>query len=93
VESTYFAITSRPAAISKSGVTSSEPPTTAAFLDRSAPSWMGDVVECLAAPEMMDLFLANPATYVRNGGSTGWQTMRRIIRGEVCTGDGPVQSA
>jgi hypothetical protein len=24
---------------------------------------MGDVVECLAAPEMMDLFLANPATY------------------------------
>jgi hypothetical protein len=46
-------------------------PSTAAFLDRSAPSWMGDVVEYLAAPEMMDLFLDNPAAYVRNGGSIG----------------------
>ena len=46
-------------------------PSTAAFLDRSAPSWMGDVVEYLAAPEMMDLFLGNPAAYVRNGGSIG----------------------
>jgi len=46
-------------------------PSTAAFLDRSAPSWMGDVVEYLAAPEMIDLFLGNPAAYVRNGGSIG----------------------
>jgi ubiquinone/menaquinone biosynthesis C-methylase UbiE len=44
---------------------------TAAFLDRSAPSWMGSVVEYLAAPEMMALFLGNPAAYVRNGGSIG----------------------
>ncbi len=43
---------------------------TAVFLDRSAPSWMGSVVEYLAAPEMMALFLGNPA-YVRNGGSIG----------------------
>jgi ubiquinone/menaquinone biosynthesis C-methylase UbiE len=46
-------------------------PSTAAFLNRSAPSWMGGVVEYLAAPEMMDLFLGNPAAYVRNGGSIG----------------------
>lgn len=46
-------------------------PSTAAFLDRNAPLWMGDVVEYLAAPEMMDLFLSNPAAYVRNGGSVG----------------------
>jgi 2-polyprenyl-3-methyl-5-hydroxy-6-metoxy-1,4-benzoquinol methylase len=32
---------------------------------------MGSVVEYLATPEMMDLFLGNPAAYVRNGGSIG----------------------
>jgi 2-polyprenyl-3-methyl-5-hydroxy-6-metoxy-1,4-benzoquinol methylase len=46
-------------------------PSTAAFLDRRAPSWMGDVVGYLAAPEMMDLFLSDPAAFVRNGGSVG----------------------
>src|SRR5262245_11203063 len=44
---------------------------TAAFLDRRAPSWMGSVVEYLAAPEMMALFLGDPAAFVRNGGSIG----------------------
>src|ERR1700680_1601868 len=46
-------------------------PSTAAFLDRSAPAWMGDVVEYLAAPEMISLFLNDPAAFVRNGGSVG----------------------
>lgn len=46
-------------------------PSTAAFLDRNALSWMGDVVEYLAAPEMMNLFLSDPAAFVRNGGSIG----------------------
>jgi 2-polyprenyl-3-methyl-5-hydroxy-6-metoxy-1,4-benzoquinol methylase len=46
-------------------------PSTAAFLDRSAPSWIGDVIEYLAAPEMVDLFLSDPAAFVRNGGSIG----------------------
>ncbi len=46
-------------------------PSSAAFLDRTAPSWMGSVVEYLAAPEMIDLFLSDPAAYVRNGGSIG----------------------
>lgn len=46
-------------------------PSTAAFLDRGAPSFMGDVVAYLAAPEMMELFLRDPAAFVRNGGSIG----------------------
>ena len=46
-------------------------PSTAAFLDRSSPAWMGSVVEFLAAPEMIELFLKDPAMYVRNGGSIG----------------------
>jgi Dimerisation domain len=46
-------------------------PSTAAFLDRSAPSWMGSIAKYLAAPEMMNLFLSDPAAYVRNGGSIG----------------------
>jgi hypothetical protein len=44
---------------------------TAAFLDRRAPSWIGSVVEYLAAPEMMALFLDDPVAFVRNGGSIG----------------------
>jgi len=46
-------------------------PSTAAFLDRSSQSWIGSIVEYLAAPEMMGLFLDDPASYVRNGGSIG----------------------
>jgi ubiquinone/menaquinone biosynthesis C-methylase UbiE len=44
-------------------------PSTAAFLDRSAPSRMGGVIEYLAAPEMIGLFLGDQ--FVRNGGSIG----------------------
>lgn len=43
----------------------------AAFLDRGSPTWIGGIVEYLAAPEMLDLFLGDPASYVRNGGSIG----------------------
>jgi len=41
------------------------------FLDRKSPSWIGSIVEFLAAPEMMDSFLSDPTSYVRNGGSIG----------------------
>ncbi len=44
---------------------------TAAFLDRGAPSFMGSVIEYLAAPEMIALFLSDPVAFVRNGGSIG----------------------
>jgi ubiquinone/menaquinone biosynthesis C-methylase UbiE len=46
-------------------------PSTAAFLDRSSASWIGSIVEYLAAPEMISLFLDDPTSYVRNGGSIG----------------------
>ena len=46
-------------------------PSSAAFLDRSSPSWIGSITEYLAAPEMTALFLDSPASYVRNGGSVG----------------------
>ena len=46
-------------------------PSTAAFLDRSSQFWIGSIVEYLAAPEMVGLFLDEPASYVRNGGSIG----------------------
>jgi hypothetical protein len=46
-------------------------PSTAAFLDRSSQSWIGSIVEYLAAPEMLGLFLDDPASDVRNGGSIG----------------------
>jgi hypothetical protein len=46
-------------------------PSTAAFLDKNSPTWIGSIVEYLAAPEMVDLFLNDPTSYVRNGGSIG----------------------
>jgi ubiquinone/menaquinone biosynthesis C-methylase UbiE len=41
------------------------------FLDESSPFAMGRSIEFLAAPEMMDLFLNDPAAFVQRGGSSG----------------------
>lgn len=41
------------------------------FLDESSPFAMGRSIEFLAAPEMLDLFLNDPAAYVIRGGSDG----------------------
>jgi 2-polyprenyl-3-methyl-5-hydroxy-6-metoxy-1,4-benzoquinol methylase len=41
------------------------------FLDESSPFAIGRSIEFLAATEMMDLFLRDPAAYVRRGGSEG----------------------
>jgi ubiquinone/menaquinone biosynthesis C-methylase UbiE len=41
------------------------------FLDESSPFAMGRSVDFLAAPEILDLFLKDPAAYVRSGGSEG----------------------
>jgi SAM-dependent methyltransferase len=46
-------------------------PSTAAFLTRSSPAWLGSVADFLAAPEMIALWLDDPVSYVRNGGSPG----------------------
>ena len=41
------------------------------FLDRSAPLAMGKIIDFVAAPEIVDLFLGDPVSYVRRGGSIG----------------------
>jgi ubiquinone/menaquinone biosynthesis C-methylase UbiE len=41
------------------------------FLDESAPLAMGKIVDFVAAPEILDLFLNDPVSYVRRGGSSG----------------------
>jgi hypothetical protein len=63
---------------------------TAAFLDRRAPSWMGSVVEYLAAPEMMALFLGDPAGNYpkRRLDWAGKQCAGSSDLGEVCSRDG-----
>ena len=49
------------------GLTSS----TMVFLTRSSPAWMGSIVEFMASPEMISLWLDDPVSYVRNGGAVG----------------------
>lgn len=46
-------------------------PMTRAFLDRTSPTYMGSIVDFMAAPEFMALFQDDPLSYVRNGGSPG----------------------
>lgn len=41
------------------------------FLDEKSPFARGQIVDFVAAPEMIDLFFRDPASCVRNGGSTG----------------------
>jgi SAM-dependent methyltransferase len=46
-------------------------PSSAAFLARSSPAYLGSIADFLAAPEMISLWLDDPPSYVRNGGSPG----------------------
>lgn len=46
-------------------------PSTEVFLTTTSPAWMGRVVDFLASPEMIALWLDDPVNYVRNGGSVG----------------------
>jgi hypothetical protein len=46
-------------------------PSSSVFLDTRSPACVSSVIDFLAAPELMQLFLENPAAYVRNGGSVG----------------------
>jgi ubiquinone/menaquinone biosynthesis C-methylase UbiE len=41
------------------------------FLDRRSPAYMGTIVDFHAARDMVSLFLDDPVSYVRNGGSVG----------------------
>jgi ubiquinone/menaquinone biosynthesis C-methylase UbiE len=57
--------------IEKSGDRYSLSPSTRTFLARNSPNYLGSIVDFHAAPEMCALFLRDPASYVRNGGSVG----------------------
>lgn len=46
-------------------------PSSTVFLDKRSPACMSSVIDFLAAPEMMQLYLEDPAAFVRNGGSIG----------------------
>jgi SAM-dependent methyltransferase len=46
-------------------------PSSEVFLDRRSPACMASVIDFLAAPELMRLYLDDPASYVRNGGAIG----------------------
>lgn len=46
-------------------------PSTRTFLTRGSPAYMGSVADFLASPEMIGLWLADPASFVRKGGSEG----------------------
>lgn len=46
-------------------------PSSQAFLVRTSPAYCGSIIDFLAAPEMMRLWLADPAAFVRQGGSAG----------------------
>jgi SAM-dependent methyltransferase len=57
--------------LEKSGQRYQPAPVTRAFLDRASPSCMSGIVDFLASREMLDTFLTDPTSYVRNGGSPG----------------------
>ncbi|MBV9738900.1 MAG: class I SAM-dependent methyltransferase [Hyphomicrobiales bacterium] len=44
---------------------------TQTFLTTNSPAWMGSIVDFLAAPEMTSLWLEDPVSFVKKGGSTG----------------------
>jgi ubiquinone/menaquinone biosynthesis C-methylase UbiE len=57
--------------LEKSGARYAPTASSRMFLDRRSPNYMGTIVDFHAAPEMVGLFLADPVSYVRNGGSVG----------------------
>jgi SAM-dependent methyltransferase len=56
----------------KEGLNYSLRPSAKRFLDPSSPSTTTSAVDFLAAPEMLELVMHDPASYVRRGGSEGF---------------------
>jgi ubiquinone/menaquinone biosynthesis C-methylase UbiE len=55
--------------LTKSGTEYGLTPDSATFLDRKSPAYVGAVADFIASPELMELFLADPAEIVRRGGT------------------------
>lgn len=57
--------------LAKSGDVYALTPSSAVFLDRHSPAYMGSAIDFIAAPQMLALFLNDPAACVRNGAAEG----------------------
>jgi 2-polyprenyl-3-methyl-5-hydroxy-6-metoxy-1,4-benzoquinol methylase len=57
--------------LQKSGDTYALTPVSQAFLDRRSPASMASVIDFMAAPELIRLFLDDPTAFVRQGGAAG----------------------
>ncbi|KQV28559.1 SAM-dependent methyltransferase [Rhizobium sp. Root1203] len=57
--------------LTKNGEDYALTPSSQVFLDRRSPAYMGAAIDFLASPEMVSLFLDDPAASVRNGGAVG----------------------
>jgi precorrin-6B methylase 2 len=61
--------------LEKVGTEYRQTPSTAKFLNSSSPASMLSTMRFLAGPEFLGLFLDDPASYVRNGGTEGLANM------------------
>jgi SAM-dependent methyltransferase len=57
--------------LEKAGTIWRQTSVTATFIDSRSPSSMASVIRFLAGPELLDMFLADPAGYIRRGGTDG----------------------
>jgi len=48
---------------------------TQTFLDARSPAYMASVIDFMASPELVRIFLEDPISYVRHGGPTGASTL------------------
>ncbi|MBL6459266.1 methyltransferase domain-containing protein [Belnapia sp. T6] len=57
--------------LEKSGTVWYQAPVTRTFIDPGSPTSMASIIRFLAGPELLRLFLEDPAGYIRRGGSEG----------------------
>lgn len=57
--------------LEKTGAIYTQTPSTAAFVNSTSPTDMSSIVRFISGPEMLRLFLGDPASYVRHGGTVG----------------------
>ena len=55
--------------LEKSGETYAQTPSTEKFINSTSPTNMSSIIRFIAGPEFMRLFLDDPVTYVRDGGT------------------------
>jgi 2-polyprenyl-3-methyl-5-hydroxy-6-metoxy-1,4-benzoquinol methylase len=61
--------------LEKTGEAYRQTPSTALFLDSGSPKSISSIARFLAGPEFLGLFLKDPASYVRDGGTRGLANM------------------